>query len=1087
MEKLLMVEHIGNYHNPQLMVEIENEIAISDGNVSDHLFHPIRRLTTQYITETCGLDSHTIDSLPDAIEAAIGCEENTARRTVALLVTRMAGTRGLLPMQDASSRVQRNVVQLFEKALPDFCKRLKLSQETQTYEKFRLISELHEQICVDLSLLTRLSSDPRILIANKQDVLKLINNERNSSYLIPYNIGEIKAAVTHILKALPEAAEVNDLSFGEKILNLEQFVDAERSRVDAKTSFLNKKYYVPFLKTVKECINKIEADAKDKFVCNLTTKRSGKDIADKHYPLHEPARIINVTVMLINTGPGKAIDVLVDFSSNSEDIEFDHHLSIGDVAPGDFPLSFEVMPSRNSSRADMQVMLSWLEIGNPNRRTYAFELSLVGQNPHVDWKNLAKLQPYNTEVAEGDEFVGRQSKVQALTSRFQMKRMGSSFITGQKRVGKTSLAREVENRLTKEVEGNFKILYLEYGQYSRMDPIKTVEALGNEIADFLMSYIPPSDRQQTQYDFHGSLADLNKLADRLIKVAPEAKFILILDEFDEIYPEMYRYGALAETFFSNIRTLSAKKNMAFLLVGGEKMPFVMSAQGDQLNKFISEGLDYFVRGEEWDDYKELVSRPVNGQLNWAVAAINRVFDLTNGHPYYTKLLCAKVFSNAVRESDSEINDSDVKYCAKKLVAEMDSNAFAHLWKDGISEERVRAEVLELNRRRVLSACARALRAKLPICRENIIRSKAALNISDAEIPPILNDFVRRGILIEHEDRQQLDFSIPIFAAWLEEVGISKLMSDSLSEEYESVEQRAEEQARVASAEIVSLVESWQLYRGKEIGSDDIRAWLEQVPLNREQRLLFKLLKNLRFVSKIEIRKALEEAHTVLRDCLPEFVQVKRADRRKDILVTWVDGPGKSGNTYASLYIEDNKISGKCLTAPDVFSEVLRDYEEKEGSSVTAVVIVDDFIGTGDSLSKNLTSFVEGNATYFNERKVRLLAIAVTATTKGAQKVRAKIEQLGIDGSLHICEPLLDRYFAFGDGLGFWESFEEKGRAKELCQRLGGRIHRVNSLGYGDQGLLLTFPETCPNNSLPILHGDAAGQEPWRSLFPRPKN
>ena len=77
--------------------------------------------------------------------------------------------------------------------------------------------------------------------------------------------------------------------------------------------------------------------------------------------------------------------------------------------------------------------------------------------------------------------------------------------------------------------------------------------------------------------------------------------IFILDEFDEIHPEMYRFGALAETFFSNLRTLSAKKNVAFLLVGGEKMPFVMSAQGDQLNKFISEGLDFFVRGEEWED------------------------------------------------------------------------------------------------------------------------------------------------------------------------------------------------------------------------------------------------------------------------------------------------------------------------------------------------------------------------------------------------------------------------------------------------------------------------------------------------------
>lgn len=84
------------------------------------------------------------------------------------------------------------------------------------------------------------------------------------------------------------------------------------------------------------------------------------------------------------------------------------------------------------------------------------------------------------------------------------------------------------------------------------------------------------------------------MARSLESKSPQKRFIIILDEFDEIHPEMYRSGPLAETFFANLRTLAARKNLAFILVGGEKMPFIIGAQGDQLNKFSRKVLIIFL-------------------------------------------------------------------------------------------------------------------------------------------------------------------------------------------------------------------------------------------------------------------------------------------------------------------------------------------------------------------------------------------------------------------------------------------------------------------------------------------------------------
>jgi hypothetical protein len=76
--------------------------------------------------------------------------------------------------------------------------------------------------------------------------------------------------------------------------------------------------------------------------------------------------------------------------------------------------------------------------------------------------------------------------------------------------------------------------------------------------------------------------------------------------------------------------------------------------------------------------------------------------------------------------------------------------------------------------------------------------------------------------------------------------------------------------------------------------------------------------------------------------------------------------------------------------------------------------------------------------------------------------------------------------AFGES-GAWVSESEAERAYSLIRTLGTRVYKKRPLGYGDLGLLLVFPQTVPNNTVPILHSQAKGSERWDPLFPRPVN
>jgi hypothetical protein len=200
---------------------------------------------------------------------------------------------------------------------------------------------------------------------------------------------------------------------------------------------------------------------------------------------------------------------------------------------------------------------------------------------------------------------------------------------------------------------------------------------------------------------------------------------------------------------------------------------------------------------------------------------------------------------------------------------------------------------------------------------------------------------------------------------------------------------------------------------------------------------------------------------------------------------YVDGEGKIGQYYAGRYGEENSVSQKSIISPQNFSANLQSHIEKNGK-ISAIVVVDDIVATGNSLAANLKTFVNQNQSMLQNLNVPIIALALAATAEGEHKVLSEIKRIPwVDFNLRICDPLSDRDFAFGVN-AIWTDAGEHERAKALCTDLGVNIYRDNPLGYGGNGLLIVFPETCPNNSLPILHSSSypgSGQK-WLPLFPR---
>ncbi|MCY4328379.1 MAG: ATP-binding protein, partial [Rhodobacteraceae bacterium] len=822
------------------------------------------------------------------------------------LTIRLVSCNGLLP-ETIESSSGRHLVKLIEQGNDTITKILPDRKKSLNHTRLAAYARLHSDACQKLQILTQPISGLHDLVGRRQTLMQTLNHGYLKSYLYPLGFQATITSIGSILNLVGQTTKSHDRELQTNLQNLSETVGEEIDHLESSPTFYVKRFILPFLCNVQTEIDSLRSSMAEKFDCDIVPPASVYEIPKK-YPLHalHVADIpFELHIPLENTGPGVALNVRACCIAENCTVRTEE-TNLGEIEPAPFILTVRLSLDAPSDGLEVHVSIEWDVLGQTATRTCDFIIRVLAQRTDLDWMALSRQQPYSLEVAYDEHFYGRSDALQRLIRRVAPDSMQSCYITGQKRVGKSSLARAVEARITNAPhDGAYHVLYLECGEIRHATGPDTLQELGQQLESFLSALLPRHVEWAAQ-DYSSSLIPLNRLLISLNRELPETRVIVILDEFDEINEDLYRYGELANTFFLNLRTLSSRPNVAFILVGAEKMPYVMSSQGEKLNRFARESLDSFDLSSEWADYRALVENPVKHSIKVHKAAVRKLFELTDGHPYFTKVLCIALYEQAVQHKDAEISLPEVDKAAERMIASLDTNAFAHYWRDGIRGDSEKVEIVSLNRCRLLVAWARAARAGLPPTQENISRNLYSNPPPVGDVPPLLDDFCRRNVLRQVEDAY--DPTVSLFAAWLREGGFSRLVSDQLGDELAAAKQSREDVAYVHAQEIRTLVENWDLYQGRQITSEDVRAWIQQVESNVERRILFKILQNVRFLREPEIREKFEQAHRRIRSKLPAFVKRSRAQRREDIFVTYGDGLGKSGAHYASIYAAVNEIA-----------------------------------------------------------------------------------------------------------------------------------------------------------------------------------
>jgi len=969
----------------------------------------------------------------------------------------------------SSSSIWHKVFSLFDDAFEEnLYKGVSLTPKCQTYEKESKLNLLVPNLEGEFLQLINSFDELEVFSNFRQEFHKKLNSSVAKTILQPFLATELLGSrLIEVFKSLEDYIVESGI---RKIQLFELAKEKVKAYSDSAKAH-GTKYSIEYLSNLGEkLIVLLDKDFYKSPLSKPADLRVKK--SEKKYPLFSENTQFQLSLSVQNSGLGQAFTVSLDVLDNENISPSRSNFYLGDIGTESINLEIPCEVSQPSTRACLLIKLNWRNFDQSEGKEELL-VEIQNQISNIDWDNLATEEPYSLEpVKNEDELVGRTKILDQLIARLKSKNISSSYIYGQKRVGKTSIAETLKARLYKLSLNDYLTIYLESGDYVHPDPIRTIEALGKKLCEKIKQYDPRFQSLPVP-EFNGALSTFSNFLDSVIRIVPDYKILFILDEFDELPIDIYKRGSIGNSFFLTIRAIGAKENFGFLLVGGEKMEFIISAQGDALNKFQSIRVDYF--DSPLTDFQELVRKPVNKfDIEISDQAVHELYVQTGGNPFFAKQICSELFRLMVNNRDGHVTSKEIQEATQLTIKTLASNSFLHFWEDGIFETGNRAEIVSIARRKILLAFAEASRKQNELDFEQIVTQASKYDLSESSIKSELRDFERRQVIVERDG--YYTFKVPLFGKWLRERGVNEIITTFTDLDSVLLHRKEEEDVYVRAEEIVRLVKTWDLYQGKRITEENVRAWLSQFADNISQRLMFRILQKLKFYSADNIRAKMKDAQgIVVRGLIRKYEEGKR--KRSDVLVSYLEGnPGKSGSSYAKLYADENEIYYENVVDR---ANILKAISEKK--DIQALVFIDDFIGTGNSACeyfKELMSEFGGN---IPREGLKIFFIAISGFQSSKANIEKTLEELKLDVRIYICDPLDDAAKIFSDKSKVFSIISDVERAESIARKHGETLVKQQPLGYGNCQAAIVFSDSCPNNSLPILWSSS---KDWLPLFRR---
>ena len=280
------------------------------------------------------------------------------------------------------------------------------------------------------------------------------------------------------------------------------------------------------------------------------------------------------------------------------------------------------------------------------------------------------LNPYviGNSVGNSSAFVGRADVLREVLTVLRHHKQNAILLFGQRRIGKTSVLRELDAKLP--TQGDFLTIFFDLQDQSRRSLGDVLQALANKISDNLANV-------NANLDNHPEEAFRDWLVNVVSKSIQKQRVVLLLDEFDAL--ASYDEQRATNAFFPYLRGLLENidpEKINFVFAVGRNAKDLNEIAGSLFKGIISQRVSLLKK----DDTLKLIHLSQNN-LQWSKEAIQQIWQQTNGHPFITQCLCYTLWNAAYAEEPKQIPEitlEKVNNAIQDTLGKSES-AFEWLW------------------------------------------------------------------------------------------------------------------------------------------------------------------------------------------------------------------------------------------------------------------------------------------------------------------------------------------------------------------------------------------------------------------------
>lgn len=766
---------------------------------------------------------------------------------------------------------------------------------------------------------------------------------------------------------------------------------------------------------------------------------------------------ISVIIEVLNIGNAPAKDIhLLMICDEANIVNSESGIGVLRAKETHF-VTFAIKLEGPTSQLIFSLETSWTDDFN---QKFSEKINLIAEAESESSWSDSDVNPYGLDpVRDRDRLFGRDKELESLGARLSAG--NSVFITGQKRVGKSSLVQVALESLRRRGVAT-ELLPFGYLQAESVNGLigNLLVTIHETLRSLLDDVVPPLPN--TGGEIPPLLAGrwLQSVTEKLDK---RLYLTLAIDDFDEL-PGRFFETEEGASFFVFLRALISEPWFALVLIGSEIMPGLMSSHGYKLNQV---GKIDIGKLDEPKATGQLIKEPSRQWLEWGDGAIRIAHQLTGGNPYFATLLAHDIWDNHRELDRSFVHEADVRHCAEKFARRAEKYHFVHLWADGAngidpSSDLATQNVVTLF---AVSNCAPDNDA----ARRDEVIDYAVLrsgNSGPGLYKDRLENLLERGVLTSVGDHS-VTFDIPIVQSWFKE-SAPKLLAPQIRALTDAIR----ESEYIADREFLSVSEGLN-FGGKNISEIRIRDWVAQFPEASQKVAAFRMLQRLKAEAYID-EKMISTFGDEFRRRLSELPLNKRVK-------TNVHGGYASNIKVVCLFTHDVLLAKNMATSMKITKDQVSTRAEFEANSSgyanTGVIIV---FASFDGQQIEVKDFVRTIRKEFDSDKnpPEILVISLASLYSEERMVVDDSEFSRFVGKV-----LDTRLMPFSASNALIGDAESALHIRERFEKIGITFNSKFPLGWPSDGVLLLFPSYNPSFLPPVFTyaGRYLGSD-WWPLF-----